>query len=139
MTTGELAEVVRSGIGPDIVASILRDGPDASPAQRAVAVALIMATRMRVKSPSVPQRAAGDQPGSPQQRERCGRGAACAAGPADDAAGLISWPLPEVVPGTPAAAAARRFAALRAQARRAWLAAHLTALRAGLITLAQLP
>jgi hypothetical protein len=41
---------------------------------------------------------------------------------------------------TPAAtAAARRFAALSAVARHAWLAAHLTALRAGQITLAQIP
>ncbi len=36
-------------------------------------------------------------------------------------------------------AAARRFAALPASARHAWLAAHLAALRAGAITLAQLP
>ena len=44
-------------------------------------------------------------------------------------------------PGTLAAvsAAARRFAALPASARHAWLAAHLAALRAGTITLAQLP
>jgi len=44
-------------------------------------------------------------------------------------------------PGTSAAvsAAARRFAALPASARHAWLAAHLAALRAGTITLAQLP
>jgi hypothetical protein len=37
------------------------------------------------------------------------------------------------------AAAARRFAALPAATRHAWLAAHLAALRAGRITLAQLP
>jgi hypothetical protein len=36
-------------------------------------------------------------------------------------------------------AAANRFAALPASARHAWLAAHLAALRAGTITLAQLP
>jgi hypothetical protein len=36
-------------------------------------------------------------------------------------------------------AAARRFAALPASARHTWLATHLTALRAGTITLAQLP
>jgi hypothetical protein len=44
-------------------------------------------------------------------------------------------------PGTSAAvsAAARRFAALRSSARHAWLAAHLAALRAGTITLAQIP
>ena len=44
-------------------------------------------------------------------------------------------------PGTSAAvsAAARRFAALPASARRAWLATHLTALRGGTITLPQIP
>jgi len=44
-------------------------------------------------------------------------------------------------PGTSAAvsAAARRFAALPASARHAWLATHLTALRGGTITLAQIP
>jgi hypothetical protein len=44
-------------------------------------------------------------------------------------------------PGTLTAvsAAARRFAALPASARHAWLAAHLAALRAGTVTLAQLP
>jgi len=36
-------------------------------------------------------------------------------------------------------AAARRFAALHASARHAWLATHLTALRAGTITLTQIP
>ena len=36
-------------------------------------------------------------------------------------------------------AAAHRFAALSASARHAWLVAHLTALRAGAITLAQIP
>jgi hypothetical protein len=46
---------------------------------------------------------------------------------------------PEVAPGTPAHAAAGRFAALPVSVRHAWLLRHLTALRAGLITLAQLP
>jgi hypothetical protein len=46
-----------------------------------------------------------------------------------------------VPPGTgpPPSAAAARFAARPAAARHAWLAAHLTALRAGHVTLAQLP
>ncbi len=45
------------------------------------------------------------------------------------------------VAGTPAgiSAAAQRFGALSAGARHAWLATHLTALRAGKITLAQIP
>jgi hypothetical protein len=41
--------------------------------------------------------------------------------------------------GGPVYAAARRFAALPPATRHAWLAAHLTALRAGQLTLAQLP
>jgi len=57
----------------------------------------------------------------------------------------IPWPLPFGTPGQaarypqPIAAAAQRFAALPAAARHAWLATHLAALRAGRITLAQLP
>jgi hypothetical protein len=44
------------------------------------------------------------------------------------------------IAGPPAVvSAARRFAALSASARHAWLAAHLAALRAGKITLAQIP
>jgi hypothetical protein len=44
------------------------------------------------------------------------------------------------IAGPPAVvSAARRFAALSASARHAWLAAHLAALRAGQITLAQIP
>ena len=39
----------------------------------------------------------------------------------------------------PVYAAARRFAALPAATRHAWLASHLAALRAGHLTLAQLP
>jgi hypothetical protein len=48
-------------------------------------------------------------------------------------------PAPELAPGSPAYAAAQRFAALAPSARRAWLVRHLTALRAGRIILAQLP
>ena len=50
-------------------------------------------------------------------------------------------PLPASAAQLPAAsaAAARRFEALPAGARHAWLGAHLAALRAGKITLAQLP
>ena len=47
--------------------------------------------------------------------------------------------VPALTPGSPADAAAQRFAALPAAARHAWLAAHLTALRAGRITLRELP
>ena len=54
-------------------------------------------------------------------------------------AAVGSQPFPAA--GAPAgvSAAAQRFAALPASARHAWLAAHLAALRAGTITLAQIP
>ena len=54
-----------------------------------------------------------------------------------DLAPLYGQLLPE--PGSPASLAAKRFAALSPAARHAWLAAHLAALRAGHVTLAQLP
>jgi hypothetical protein len=54
-----------------------------------------------------------------------------------DLAPLYGQLLPE--PGSPAALAARRFAALTPAARHAWLAQHLTALRAGHVSQAQLP
>jgi hypothetical protein len=50
-----------------------------------------------------------------------------------------SQPVNPGVPSAGVSAAARRFAALSASARHAWLAAHLAALRAGTITLAQIP
>jgi hypothetical protein len=54
-----------------------------------------------------------------------------------DLAPLYGQQLPE--PGSPAALAARRFAALTPAARHAWLAGHLAALLAGRVSLAQLP
>jgi hypothetical protein len=47
--------------------------------------------------------------------------------------------VPPLTPGSPADAAAKRFAALPAATRHAWLVDHLTALRAGQITLGELP
>jgi len=54
-----------------------------------------------------------------------------------DLAPLYGQLLPQ--PGSPADLAAKRFAALSPAARHTWLAAHLAALRAGRVTLAQLP
>ena len=50
-----------------------------------------------------------------------------------------SQPLSAGVTSAGVSAAAQRFATLPAGARHAWLAAHLAALRAGKITLAQIP
>jgi hypothetical protein len=47
--------------------------------------------------------------------------------------------LPPLAPDRPYYAAAKRFAALPAAARHAWLVDHLTALRAGQITLGEIP
>ena len=64
---------------------------------------------------------------------------------AHPAAQLPSTPLPPTASAAAAArqsevsVAARRFGALSASARRAWLATHLAALRAGKVTVAQLP
>ena len=54
-----------------------------------------------------------------------------------DLAPLYGQLLPD--PGSPAALAARRFAGLTPTARHAWLAQHLAALRAGRLSVAQLP
>jgi hypothetical protein len=82
----------------------------ADPAQRAVIAALSRIMSVRVAVP---------QNGNP------------------DPLGPFARLLP--APGSPAAAAAARFAVLPAAAQHAWLAAHLPALRAGRISLAQLP
>jgi hypothetical protein len=57
----------------------------------------------------------------------------------EDLQGLVTSGGPEPSPGGPVYAAARRFAALPAAERHAWLAAHLPALRSGRLTLGQLP
>jgi hypothetical protein len=54
-----------------------------------------------------------------------------------DLAPLYGQVLPQ--PGSSAAQAAKRFAALSPAARHAWLAGHLAALRAGRVSVAQLP
>jgi hypothetical protein len=110
-TIAQMAGQVR-GDGWDLVRNFVGDGPGASQAQDAVAAAILLA---------------GKLPGAGATFITSGQ-------PGTDPA--LS---PAMTPGTPANAAAQRFAALPAQTRRAWLAAHLAALRAGQITLAQLP
>jgi len=112
MTTSALAAALRSSTAPAIVAGVIGGGRSPSPAQRAVIAALLIAAGQPVHGPP---------PGSP---------------PAGREPGMAP---PELAPGSPAYAAARRFAALPAPARHAWLLRHLAALRAGRITLAQLP
>jgi hypothetical protein len=112
MSTSEVITAVRSSTGPAIVASFIGvgEGAGATSAQRAVAAALSMSAGL----PLVPPMVALAPPG----RQRT--------------------PATVPLPG-PIRSAARRFAALPASARHAWLMRHLAALRSGRITLAQLP
>ena len=116
LATSELAAVIRSSAGLGIVSSIVGAGRHPTPAQQAVLAVLARASGL--PQPTSPPRSA-------PSRSRGARGAE----PAGAGAG----------PGSPAYAAARRFAALPPPARRIWLVRHLPALRAGRITLAQLP
>jgi len=128
MTSSGLASGVRSAAGPGILASVVKDGPGASQAQHAVTAGLMMAVGLPLPgaapgTPAAARREAGLSPGA-----RCQRPAArCPAS------------RPGLAPGSPAYAAARRFAALPAPVRHAWLVSNLTALRAGRLTLGQLP
>jgi hypothetical protein len=111
LTIAQMADQVR-GDGWDLVTNFVGDGPGASQAQDAVAAAIFLASKLPgARTAFTPSGRPGTDPGLSLAR----------------------------TPGTPANAAAKRFAALPAQTRRAWLAAHLAALRAGQITLAQLP
>ena len=83
----------------------------------------------------------GRAPAADQARQAVAEGLLVAAGfrlPAQSQQ-LYGYGWPGALPTPQAGAAARRFAALPAATRHAWLAAHLAALRAGRITLAQLP
>ena len=139
MTTSQLASDTRASTGPGIIASVIADGPGASQPQHAVAAALMMAADLplTVAPPGPPP--AASRGSAPAQGAHCGRAASCGPGQATVRAGVPGQPAPELAPGSPAATAARRFAALPAVARHRWLLRHLTALRAGQITLAQLP
>ena len=109
MTAAEMASQITSMDVPDIVINLTGDAPGASQAQDAIAAALLLA---------IGQQQVGEISNQP--------------GPDPNL-------LPGLNHGTPAFAAARRFAALPAAARHTWLMRHMSALRAGQITLAQLP
>ena len=116
MTTTGLAAEIRSSAGLGIVSSMVGAGRHPSPAQQAVLA--VLARVSGLPRPTLPPRST---PAASRRRAAPTRRA------------------PEPAPGSPAYAAARRFAALTPPARRDWLVAHLPALRAGRITLAQLP
>ncbi|MET8354781.1 hypothetical protein [Micromonospora sp. NPDC005206] len=89
LTTDEFVAELRVDAAPSIVNSVVGGGRNASPAQQAVAEAILGTSTL--------------------------------------------------TPASPAAAAAQRLAALPAATRHAWLMEHVAALRAGQLTLAQLP
>jgi hypothetical protein len=125
LTVRQLASQVRTTTGSVIIASLVGDGPGASEAQQAVAVALAMDARLPVGALLV-------STGPPLPRGRFVHGRC------DDpraACGVIRTPHMS----TTVFEASRRFAALPSATRRAWLVPHLTDLRAGRITLGQLP
>jgi hypothetical protein len=111
LTTAQMASQVR-GEGWDLVTNFTGDGPGASQAQDAVAASIIIDSKL------------------PTARTVFISGGLSGTDPSRSAS---------MTPGTPQYAAAQRFAALPEQTRRAWLASHLETLRAGQITLAQLP
>jgi hypothetical protein len=115
VTETELADQAALTTAPGIVAAVVGGRGHPSPAQSAVSAALLRAA-------GLPRLVLG--PLAPQDSPR-------GAGPGPS--------LPRPAPGSPAAAAVRRFAALPPAVRHAWLVAHLAALRAGHVSLAQLP
>lgn len=119
LSTQEMADLARTTNGPLLVANFIGDGPGASQAQRAVAAALSLAARLPVT---------GSVAHSP--RSACSSRTSPGCRPAGP--GVLDVSIPEYQ-------AAQRFDALPLAARRAWLVQHLTALRAGQITLEQLP
>ena len=99
MTTSQLAAQIRSSAGLGIVSSIVGAGRHPSPAQQAVLAVLARASGL--PQPTSPPRSTPSR-----SRERA----------------APSPPAPEPAPGSPAYAAAQRFAALTPPARRIWLA-----------------
>ncbi|MGW0633449.1 hypothetical protein [Streptomyces sp. NPDC002758] len=118
LTDAQMTGQVAGTYGPELVARVIGDGPGASPAQNAVAKALLLAAGLR--EPTDPAAFPGSD--GPDGAGRSGE---------------TNWP--SLTPGTPAYAAAERFATLPSATRHAWLVRHLAALRAGGITAEQLP
>ncbi len=111
---GSIAQALKQGVSVTIIQAVVdgRSAPGgtaASPARDAITIALLKAAGVPLLPPA------------PPGVRQSGNG------------------VPGLAPGSAAAAAAGRFAALPAAARHAWLAAHLAALRAGHVTLAEIP
>jgi hypothetical protein len=114
-TAAQMADQVASTYSEGLVSGVIGDGPAASPAQNAVARAVLTAAGVHLFTVI-----------SQDGQATCGTDA--------PASGRL-----EVAAGTPTYAAAERFAALPAPARHAWLVRHIAALRVGQVTLEQIP
>ena len=142
MTAAQMATATASTYGSQIVARVVGNGPGDSPAQSAVAAGLMEAAGMRGIVVEIPAPANQCPPLNQSQAARgtrTGTGSRNGTGSRTDPGGPDTGQSPVAARGTPVAAAAERFAALPASVRHAWLVRHLAALRAGQITLAQLP
>jgi hypothetical protein len=129
MTASQLASMVIMAYGLQLVGRVTGDGPGASPAQDAVAAALMRAAGLG--EVVVTQAPSGQCPPASAPPAGSARGSGPGRACQSQSVGAAR--------GTPAAAAAGRFAALPAAVRHAWLVRHLTAVRAGQLTLAELP
>jgi hypothetical protein len=101
-SSSQVASLVAGTVAPALTDYLAAAGPQATKAQQAVALALLLAAK------------------------------------AHPPAGGRGLP-PVLAPSSPGYAAAARFAALPPMVRHKWLVSHLAALRAGHVTLAQLP
>jgi hypothetical protein len=140
LTTRGLTAAVRAGAGPDVLVNVIGIGRGGeSPAQHAVLAALMMTAGLPPEGlPPGIMPIGNSASGTLPLRCRAAE-ARCPTLRSSRAARAIGELAPGAIPGSPAYAAARRFAALPAAARHAWLVDHLAALRASRITLARLP
>ena len=131
LTTQQWAAPLRISDGSAIVASVTGAGPGASPAQDAVATAIMLAAGVRLAPPPGSAPVSGRAPGAggcPRQRIPARRGETLSgSGPGPIGVSAV----PPLAAGSPGYAAAQRFAAQPAAVRHAWLIRHLAALRAG--------
>jgi hypothetical protein len=125
LSPDQLRAVLRA-TGPAVIARVVGDGPTASAAQRAVAAALLMAGGVPYRAVAAGRVSGVLATGTPVPRSELSR------------AHRVRGTGPGSMPA-PVVAAALRFKALPASARRAWLVRNVGALRAGRIALAQLP
>jgi hypothetical protein len=101
-----------------------------------------LATALRASAgPAIVAGVTGDSPGASPAQHAVAAALRISAGlpPSSPSAPGMQPPAATGPLPVPVRSAARRFAALPASARHAWLVHHLAALRAGRITLAQLP